>query len=118
MHCGVQVCTHLGWLALQPLILLLCTAGHVQVHCQTPELRGWIDRPTYGAPQLSNPPINVPGKCSVLEDIPEEESMKKTCQRSQKCTKPDGHPGFCVGRQEGQRARNSHVRCPSPLPHL
>jgi hypothetical protein len=90
--------------------LSCCAVGHVQVHCQTPELRGWIDRPTYGAPQLSNPPINVPAKCSVLEDIPEEESLKRKCQRSSKCSKPDGHPGFCVGRQEGQRARNSHVR--------
>lgn len=88
----------------------LCVAGHLQVHCQTQELKNWIDRPTYGAPTLVAAPTPVLAKCSVLEDVPEDDSQKRKCMRSEKCSKPDGHPGFCVGRQEGQRARNTQVR--------
>lgn len=84
--------------------------GHLQVHCQTHELRAWIERPTYGAPTLISQPEPVPAKCSVLEDIPEDDSVHRQCMRSERCSKPDGHPGFCVGRQDGQRARNTQAR--------
>ena len=42
-------------------------AGELQMHCQTAELKQWLERPTYGAPQLAGELPVVHSKCSLLE---------------------------------------------------
>jgi hypothetical protein len=37
------------------------------MHCRTAQLKTWIDRPSYGAPQLTTPPSIVHSKCSILD---------------------------------------------------
>lgn len=45
----------------------LCTAGQLQMHFQTTELRSWLERPTYGAPNIVGELPVVRSKCSILE---------------------------------------------------
>jgi hypothetical protein len=75
------------------------------MHHSTRELRAWVERPSYGPPSPLAAPTSVPEKCTMLEELRDDSTRQ--CQRSTKCTKPDGHPGFCVGAQPGPRSRAS-----------
>jgi hypothetical protein len=93
-------------------------AGQLEMHHSTAELKAWIERPTYGPASCIAPPTAVPGKCSVLEEIPEGDTTHRQCQRSAKCSKPNGHPGFCVGANPGPRPRGGNPRSVRPFrPH-
>ena len=83
-------------------VFKLC-AGQLEMHHETNELRAWIDRPSYGPPSHLAMPTSVPSKCTVLEGPAADGGDARQCSRSTRCSKPDGHPGFCVGATPGPR---------------
>jgi hypothetical protein len=85
-------------------------AGSLEMHNRTPDLRAWIERPTYGPSDAVVHPTTVPNKCVLLEDIQPNDTVHRQCRRSAVCSKPDGHPGFCVGMQHGSKPRPAGTR--------
>jgi hypothetical protein len=95
---------------LEPLNIGTCYIGRLEMHNRSQDLRAWIERPTYGPSDVVVHPTTVPNKCILLEDIQPEEAVHRQCRRSAVCSKPDGHPGFCVGTQHGSKPRPAGVR--------
>lgn len=75
------------------------------MHHSSQDLRAWTERPTYGGLPEGVHPVSIPSRCTLLEEAQAAGTEAKLCQRSAKCTKPDGHPGFCVGAALTTRSR-------------
>ena len=62
LACAAAVCAL--WLCVDRA---RCDTGRLQMHCQTHELKAWLERPSYGAPQLAGDLPVVQSKCAILE---------------------------------------------------